>query len=471
MPRPPLLLCSLLALAGACRPPDEADPTTASTTPPPDPPERPDTTLLPTAGEPGWLSALRRLDGVAVESLFESADATIVTLSFEQPVDHGRPGGPTFRQRAMLRHRDEHAPNVLSTYGYSLFGAESEVGQLVKGNELELEKRFDGLSVPDDPADLDWSTLTPDQVADDAHSVLVRLNTLYDGPWIGTGGSNGGIDTLSHRMHHPDDFAGTVAFVAPLLTSLDDDRIDAFFTDDVDPTCQAAVEKLQVALLTTLWPDYVAAASDYVAYLDSYYAGSGQEGPRFERIGSLERALQLATIELPFVFWQYRGLPACPLVPDPDLDPAAAVDFGLYDAWIANGTGMDATLAAYGTYFVEVNGYVGYPSIDPTPIAAYVDADLVGPNPELYLPPGAAVPAFDPLGPKLQAWLEDDARDVIVVDGVLDPFTRAAADTSRSDASVLHLQDPDGHHLTRIADLPAAAQDEVLDALADWSTR
>jgi hypothetical protein len=461
-----------LALATACRRPDETTttPTDPVTTPPP--PGRPDTTTLPTVGEPEWLSALRALPGVTIDGLSKGVDATQVFLSFEQPVDHDAPGGPTFRQRGFLRHRDEHAPTVLSTYGYALAIQESEPGLLLKGNELELEKRFDGASVPEDRADLDWTTLTAEQVAADAHHVVELLSPLYDGAWIGNGGSNGGIDALSHRMFYPDDLAGTIAYVAPLMTSIDDDRIDAHFTDHVDPTCQAALEKLQLALLTDLRDDYVARGEAYLQAMAAYYENYGYTGyePTFDRVGGLERSLQLAMIEFPFVFWQYSGNAGCAGVPDPEVDPVAAVDFGVNNAWVPNGpSGSDAVLEAYGTYFVSVNAYLGYPSVDTTPIAAYVDADLVGPNPAIYLPPDAPVPTFDALGPKIQAWLDDDAENVVLVDGQLDPFSRVRGDTSAADATVTSFVDPDGTHLTRLQDLTDPEVDEILDAIADWT--
>lgn len=460
------ILCLLVALTAACRRPEEGTDPTDSTPDPttkPDPePTRPDTTTLPTVGEPEWMGALRAAPGVTVVSYSEAVDSTQVYLRFEQPVDHDATSGPTFEQQAILYHRDPDAPVVLTTMGSSLYyGFQSDIGGLVKGNELQLEKRFDGQSRPED---VDWDLLTAEQVAADAHSVVERMQGVYGGPWIGTGHSNGGIDALSHRMFYPDDLAGTVAYVAPALTSLEDPRFHDFFANEADPTCQAAVEKLQVALLTTLWPDFVASAQ---TQLDSYaYYGYTLT---FDRVGGLERSLQLSMIEFPFTFWQYNGLRVCPDVPDPDVDPVAAVEFGTFVAWAANGmSGSDGTLATAEAYFVQVSAYAGYPSIPTTAIDGLVDADLIGAA-DFYLPEGATRPTFDALAPRLQDWIDTDAEDVILIHGGLDPWSAGALDVSLAGPTVHDLRDPDGDHNTMVDNLGPADRDVVIDALADWA--
>ena len=164
------------------------------------------------------LAALRALPGVhdATEMPTQSAGYHYYVLHFEQPVDHADPEGPRFLQEVSLLHHDEvHRPMVVHTSGYWDYYLDHvvELTGLLGANQISIEHRFFGESRPE-PAD--WTKLTIEQMAEDQHAIVGALRQLYEGAFLTTGGSKGGMTAIYYRRFFPDDVEGTVPYVAPI---------------------------------------------------------------------------------------------------------------------------------------------------------------------------------------------------------------------------------------------------------------
>src|SRR4051794_6565711 len=150
-------------------------------------------------------------------------------LEYRQPVDHRNPRGQWFEQRIMLQHKASDRPMVLYTSGYDtpevMFT--SEPTALVDGNQISVEHRY---FTPSRPEPTDWTKDTIWQAATDEHRLIGALKTIYEGRWISTGASKGGMTAVYHKRFYPRDVDGSVVYVAPNDVNNNDDRAyDKFF--------------------------------------------------------------------------------------------------------------------------------------------------------------------------------------------------------------------------------------------------
>jgi hypothetical protein len=156
------------------------------------------------------------------------------------------------------------------------------------------------------------------QQASDDHRLEAALRSIYDGPWLRTGGSKGGMQATYHKKFYPGDVDGLIAYVAP------NDVIDwhdsyAWFLDHVgaDPQCRANLAELQRQALLR---------RDEIVPLVVDYLGSGLE-PWAHTFGSPDKAFEMLVLEMPFTFWQVTGQDFCEFVPLADASTFEIFDF------------------------------------------------------------------------------------------------------------------------------------------------
>ncbi len=70
-------------------------------------------------------------------------------LMIRQPLDHQHPEKGYFYQRVTLLHKGFSHPTVIETQGYWLPGGRNEVEKMLDANDLNVEYRFYGKSIPD----------------------------------------------------------------------------------------------------------------------------------------------------------------------------------------------------------------------------------------------------------------------------------------------------------------------------------
>jgi hypothetical protein len=373
-------------------------------------------------------------------------------VQFVQPVDHSQPTGPTFIQHATLMHRDTKAPMLYVTSGYyDYIGARrAELTRLVAGNQLSIEHRFFGDSIPS-PAD--WTKLTIVNAAADEHTIIERLRTIYSGPAATTGASKGGMTSSYHRRFYPDDVVAAFPYVAPLSFSDKDTRYLEFLDTVGTASCRKAVRDLQVEMLKNRRAALETRAN----------AEASNMGVQFSRV-AVGPAVEVAVVSLDFVFWQYSGITQCNAVPATN-----ATDDQIYDFLSQISPVLDSTdefLAPFEAYYYQAAFELGAPSDDEPHLAAllrYADSDFLG-----YLPVGAAVPTYRPqVMQDIDTWVQGTSDRMLFVYGQWDPWTAAAYRINSSSDSLL-LTVAQGTHGSNIGDLAPADRALAASRIEQW---
>ena len=230
--------------------------------------------------QPDVLDQLNALDGVtAIEwtppsNFAPEAGYRYFDLTFAESIDHASASSP-FELHATLMHRDATAPLVVYAGGYDLDSAARELTEpamLVGGNQVALEYRFYGSSVP--PCDagppdcVPWPDLRVEEWGADQHAIVDALATIYSGPRIATGGSKGGENALEQDLLYPGDYDAVVAYVPPVITAYPDERYEGILDRIGTDSCRDALRAIARELLVrrdALEPLFSATASYDVA--------------------------------------------------------------------------------------------------------------------------------------------------------------------------------------------------------------
>ncbi|MET9775663.1 S28 family serine protease [Streptomyces sp. NPDC006367] len=408
------------------------------------------------AGAPGdVVDALRRLPGLRVIEERPGAEPgyRFFVLGLRQPVDHTDPGAGTFEQRLTLLHTAVDRPTVLFTTGYDvpLIPRRTEPAILLGGNQIGVEHRFFGTSRP---AVSHFGHLTIRQAADDHHRVVRLFRRLYAGAWISTGGSKGGMASVYHRRFHPHDVSGTIAYSAPNNV---DDREDSAYVRFLErvgtATARDALKRVQRQILLRRAP--------LVARYEAWAAGAGDT---FRIIGSADKALEIAVLRAPFMFWQSRTTADAAAIPGPD-----ATTDALY-TWLEKTAGLpvyaDSTAREYIPYWYQLGTQMGYLDVP----KAHLDGLLRYPD---ALEPRSFVPRDVPMRfdaeamPDIDRWVRLHGDRLLFVNGTQDPSVAEPFRPGARDSRVLWV--PHGNHHVTIADLPATDRSEAVTMLRRWS--
>lgn len=377
-------------------------------------------------------------------------------LSYVQPLDHDDPAAGSFVQKAVLHHRDRVAPMVLYTSGYSLFAEDflAELSEAMEANQLDTEQRFFGTSIPDGVTPADWEHVTIAQAAADHHRFVEALRPFYDGSWVSTGHSKGGMTSIYHRRFFPDDVDATVAYVAPISFQPADPRYAPFLDAIGTDACREAMRNLQREILERF---------DEVQPLVEAEAASF--GLTFEFAGSPEAAYESAVEWAEWSFWQSGGVDTCATLPTAEqLDAMSAEElkqqtismtgYGQFDS------DFDPSFAAYNYQAARELGYQGLAT-------AHLEDLLAHPDVPWWVPEGTD-PVHDPAAMQdIQQWVLEEGSEIVFLYGEYDPWTGGAF-AAPEDGRALRVTVPQANHGAVIRGLPADEQSRVLDALELW---
>ena len=191
------------------------------------------------------LERLRALPGVV--KVTEIKPNHFYKRAFEidvlQPVDHQKPGGPTFTQRVYLSHMSEKKPMVFAPSGTRTYPRwVQEIAYLLHINNLSVTHRYWEGSKPE-PAD--WRYLTVRQSAADHHRIVTLFKRIYKGVWLSSGLSKSGMTALFHRRFYPGDVRATIAKGAPMMREVNDRRFGAFLESVADAETRRKVKHFQ----------------------------------------------------------------------------------------------------------------------------------------------------------------------------------------------------------------------------------
>ncbi|MFD8543308.1 S28 family serine protease [Streptomyces sp. NPDC059649] len=400
--------------------------------------------------------ALRALPGLRVIEERSGAEPgyRFFILGLRQPIDHTNRAAGSFEQRLTLLHTSAERPTVLFTTGYEavLTPRRAEPTVLLGANQLQVEHRFFGTSRP---ATLDYSYLTIRQAAADHHRVVRLFRTLYPGAWISTGSSKGGMASVYHRRFHPHDVDGTVAYSAPNNVDDRDDRAYIRFLDSVgNAACRDALRTAQRQILLR--------RTDMVA---RYEAWARAHNATFRIIGSADKALEIAALRAPFMFWQHGTTADCATIPGAD----AGTD-ELY-AWLDDVAGLalyaDPVAQRFIPYFYQLGTQLGYfevPTRHLTGLLHYPDAM----EPRTFVPRDIPM-RFDPDAmPDIDRWVRRHGQRMLFINGTHDAAVAEPFRPSDRDSHLLWA--PGANHGVTIADLSPTDRAQAVGLLTRWTS-
>lgn len=393
---------------------------------------------------------LKAIPGAEVNKVDSSAWSEFYILMLPQPLDHKNPAGKTFKQRIFVGHRGFDRPVVMETEGY---GAEwmstfilDEPSQLLNANQLYVEHRFFGKSVPDN---MEYKYLTAEQDAGDYHAIRQLFGKIYPGKWIATGVSKGGQTATEYKVFYPDDVDVTIPYVAPINYKRLDKRIDKHFRTVGTEECREQLKSIQKYLL-----------QQKKATLPLYESICKKIGYTF-KIMDVESAFDYSVLEMPFSFWQYTA--DCSVLPDPkSSDPEKMVKFLIRIVnpfWYTSSTDMFAP-ANYQFYT-----QLGYYEYDEWPFRKYLKHKDY-PN-SAFVPKDVDIRWDNSYIRQLRKFIRNKPQHMIYIYGESDPWGATAARIEPGSGSLKEVM-AKGTHGANIKSLNSEQQAEVYKALESW---
>jgi len=404
------------------------------------------------------LDELRAIPGMTVEERTTTLTGyRFFVMNYDQPVDHQNMAGAHFPQRMTLLHRDYAAPVVAHNSGYNVStrGTRSQLTVMIDGNQLSMEHRYFSPSRPD-PADR--TKLNISQAASDQHRITQALKArIYrDSKWLTTGASKGGMTSLFHRRFFPDDVDGTVALVAPIDYPADAVQSPTnryfIFLENVgtDPVCRQKLKDFQNLALARR-----AAMKTRM-----------QATATFTAILGLDRALEFAVEELPFIFWQYGGQSRCATIPASNASDDAVFQF--LDDTVSVAAYADDDILAFLPYYHQSSTQLGYPISDESYLTGllYPGQDTA----QAYVPSGIPIPAYDngAAMQDIQSWISSSGSEILLIYGQNDPWTAGAVSIGSATDSFKYIA-PGGNHGSSIVTLGATEEAAATATVMRWA--
>jgi PS-10 peptidase S37 len=370
-------------------------------------------------------------------------------IQFVQPVDHGDAGLGTFKQKLVLLHRADAEPMVLQTSGYSIFGVrETAIMRRFGTNQIQIEHRFFSGSTP---VVKYWSKLNIKQSADDFHRITVEFKKIYKKTWVGTGASKGGMTSVYHRYFYPNDLTGTVADVAPLSFSTNDERYIDFVENAggaAYQACRTRFKQFQRRLLEH--------RDEIVPTID----GS------FEQLGSADIAFEHAVIESHFIFWQYSNPQdssvGCSQIPE----NGTASEMVQYLDKVNNISGYtDNDLQGFLSYFYQAATQLGNPANVTSHLQDLRRFDFTI---DQYTPKGVQYSYSNEDMLLVKDWVKNEAAHIMFVYGEFDPWSAGAFPQGRDVNDMHHFIVKGGNHGSKFTLLDSSHRAQAEAVLKVW---
>lgn len=392
-----------------------------------------------------WLSAQPDIEvkSIKADRIFTEA----YEIFFTQPIDHNNPDGPKFKQQIFLSHIDADKPMVIEMDGYSVNNRTTELSRILNCNQLMVEHRYFGESVPDP---FDWKYLTIEQAANDHHRIIELFKQFYTDKWISTGISKGGSCVIFHKYFFPNDVDAAVPYVGPLNYSIDDQRVYEWIKSVSTPECREKVlnfQKLCFEKRDDLYPMFL----------------KNVKNKKFTyNIVGYEKAYEYSVLEFSFAYWQWSD-GDCSKIPDKNST--------LEEMWdeLASYGGVsyfdDNSITENYPFFYQCYTEFGYYAYDITLFKDYIKyAD--GQTP-FFIPTGSN-PTYDPrLLKKINNWATNEGENFIYIYGGNDPWTSTGVCLSGKTNSIKMVL-PNGSHSSRIKGFAKKDRELIYSKLEQW---
>lgn len=208
-------------------------------------------------GEDNVTEALKKAPGIVkirkdvrTDVSGDQAGIPVYFAYFNQLVDHNNPSLGTFEQRVAITMAYPYTENhqrktILHTQGYSMADTADELlttalyNVTENINEVQVEYRYFGSSLPEPFENLDFNYLSSEQASADLHEIVSALKKtgLFDGKWISTGVSKSGITTALYayfdELNNWNDINVYVPFCAPFMTALGEKNIGNYLENEI----------------------------------------------------------------------------------------------------------------------------------------------------------------------------------------------------------------------------------------------
>jgi hypothetical protein len=392
-----------------------------------------------------WLKSLPNVEVTPIKS------DTNFTESYEifvtEPINHNNPDGATFKQQLFLSHKDKSKPMVIELDGYAVSNRPSELSKLIGCNNIIVEHRYFGESVP---APFDWKYLTIKQAADDHHRIIELFKQFYKGKWISTGISKGGSCVIFHRYFYPKDVDVSVPYVGPLNYSIDDQRVYEWIKSVSTPECRQKVfnfQKLCFEKRDELYPLFLKNAENKKLTYD---------------IVGYEKAYEYSVLEFSFAYWQWSN-GDCSKIPENNSSLEE-----IWDELAAYGGVTyfdDASISDNYPFFYQCYTEFGYYAYDIQPFKKYIKyAD--GQTP--FFIPKDSNPKYDPrLLKDINLWASNESENFIYIYGGNDPWTSTGVCLTGKTNSIKMVL-PNGSHASRIRGFSKKDKEIIYSRLENW---
>ncbi len=375
-------------------------------------------------------------------------------LMVNQPIDHHHPDKGTFPQRVVLSNLGIDKPVVYITEGYGGDYGESEkylneLCPMLNANQLFVEHRFFGKSVPDS---IDWNYMTVENAAADHHHIVELLKPIFKNKWISTGISKGGETVLYHRALYPNDVEISVPYVAPLNFSVEEKRHDRFIRHKTGTAYERkSLKECQIEFLkrkSRLMPLFEQLCKD----------------KKYNFRASASQIFDYCVLEFAFSFWQWgypvSGIPA---------SYASDKEFFNYLVKICSPDYFDIESGkSTFPFFVQALKQLGYYGYNPRPFRKYMELrDTHDYIMKLFMPSSIKF-QYDPaMSLLVKRYLKKNADKILLIYGENDPWSASAAST-RGNHKILKVVQPRGSHRSRIGTMPEVQNKLIIKTLKAW---
>ncbi len=386
----------------------------------------------------------------ALEAEGEDARQTY-QLYIRQPLDHHHPSKGHFYQKAYLSHRNIQRPVVIVTEGYNCRRNRiSEVASLLDANQIQVEHRFFGESLPDS---IDYQYLKLEQATADLHHIRQLFAKIYTGKWISTGISKGGATTIFYRYFFPNDVAVSIPYVAPINRAFEEPRIYDFLDTIGTAGCRQRIESLQRRLLQK---------REEVLPLLAFYSKGAKHKYTYL---SLEEAFEFTILEYPFSFWQYGH--SCDAIPSVSSSLYEAVEYIIDVSDI--GFFSDQSMERYASHYYQSAKEMGYYGYETGNFDGLLKALPMQPHPHAAFVPGKVPVSYDgALLEKINAWLPKHANQFIYINGALDTWSASAVPPSEEVDALWFFMAGKHHGNARIRNMTEREFSQLVAALEKW---
>ncbi len=396
------------------------------------------------------LPGIFSVDKMEANPFFKEA----LVIMVRQPLDHTHPELGTFQQRVVLSNLGTDQPVIFITEGYGGdYSVNStylnELCPIMNANQLLVEHRFFGKSVPDS---IDWQYMTVENAAADQHHIVELFKQIYSKKWISTGISKGGETVLYHRALYPNDVEVSVPYVAPLNFSTEEKRHDYFIRHKAG----TASERSKVA---NCQMEFLKRKKQLMPLFDQY-----TKEKNYKYRAASGEIFDYCVLEFAFSFWQWgRSVSEIPQQTTTDKE------FFDYMIKICSPSYFDIESGKPTfPFFVQAMKQLGYYGYNPEPFKGLMDLkDAHGYILKLFMPVGTAFTYDSAMSLLVKNYLKHDAQKILLIYGGNDPWTASAADIY-GNKKIVKVVQPRGSHRTRIGTMPEQQRKKVMRILKTW---